>query len=98
MHAVSRRTYVCATRALSASLHAPRMQHSPRHGALCVLVRCMHWLRTTMATAITANAAIQQACSAPANTTKRRGRPDDALIPGTRVSSWRVETELGRGG
>jgi serine/threonine protein kinase len=29
---------------------------------------------------------------------RRRGRPDDALAVGSRVSSWRVEGELGRGG
>jgi serine/threonine-protein kinase len=29
---------------------------------------------------------------------RRRGRPDDALTPGTRVSAWKVEHELGRGG
>jgi serine/threonine-protein kinase len=34
----------------------------------------------------------------PAKVVRRRGRPDDALIPGSRVSSWRVEDELGRGG
>jgi serine/threonine-protein kinase len=29
---------------------------------------------------------------------RRRGRPDDALCIGSRVSSWRVDEELGRGG
>lgn len=29
---------------------------------------------------------------------RRRGRPDDALAVGSRVSSWKVEGELGRGG
>src|SRR6185312_2287917 len=29
---------------------------------------------------------------------RRRGRPDDALPVGSKVSSWRVEGELGRGG
>src|SRR4051812_2476922 len=29
---------------------------------------------------------------------RRKGRPDDALALGSRVSSWRVEGELGRGG
>jgi len=29
---------------------------------------------------------------------RRRGRPDDALPVGSKVSSWRVESELGRGG
>jgi serine/threonine protein kinase len=34
----------------------------------------------------------------PAPTRRRRGRPDDALPVGSKVSSWRVEGELGRGG
>src|SRR5688572_15133423 len=29
---------------------------------------------------------------------RRKGRSDDTLDVGTRVSSWRVESELGRGG
>ncbi|HUS30231.1 MAG TPA: serine/threonine-protein kinase [Kofleriaceae bacterium] len=51
-----------------------------------------------VAHAIPASAATQLACDAPAKNLRRKGRPDDALIPGSRVSSWRVETELGRGG
>ena len=50
-----------------------------------------------MATAITANVdALQRPASDP--TLKRRGKPDDGLVAGSRVSSWRVEGELGRGG
>ncbi|HSD89991.1 MAG TPA: serine/threonine-protein kinase [Kofleriaceae bacterium] len=51
-----------------------------------------------MAHAIPATAAMQPACDAPAKALRRRGRPDDALIRGSRVSSWRVEAEIGRGG
>ena len=35
---------------------------------------------------------------ASAHAPRRKGRPDDALQIGTRVSSWRVDGELGRGG
>jgi serine/threonine-protein kinase len=53
-----------------------------------------------MATAITANAdALLRPASDPANTvSRRRGKPDDGLTRNARVSSWRVESELGRGG
>src|SRR5512143_670575 len=53
-----------------------------------------------MAHAIPATAATQPGCDAPAKALplRRRGRPGDALIAGSRVSSWRVEAELGRGG
>jgi eukaryotic-like serine/threonine-protein kinase len=65
-----------------------------------VLVRCMHKQPSTMATALPASAVTLPASEAPARSPslRRKGRPDDALIPGSRVSSWRVETELGRGG
>jgi serine/threonine protein kinase len=51
-----------------------------------------------MAHAITATPA---ALAQPANESsalRRRGRPDDGLAVNSRVSSWRVERELGRGG
>lgn len=38
------------------------------------------------------------ASAQPVKALRRRGRPDDALVPGSRVSSWHVESELGRGG
>src|SRR6185436_11733356 len=34
----------------------------------------------------------------PPSRRSKRGRPDDALAVGSRVSSWKVEAELGRGG
>ena len=48
-----------------------------------------------MATAAPAPS-LQLAQPAPAR--RRRGRPDDALPVGSKVSSWRVDGELGRGG
>jgi serine/threonine protein kinase len=53
-----------------------------------------------MAHAITANAdGLQRPASDPANQhTRRRGIPDDGLARNSRVSSWKVEGELGRGG
>src|SRR6185312_12863015 len=50
---------------------------------------------STMATAVPAPT-LQLAPPAPAR--RRRGRPDDALPIGSKVSSWRVDGELGRGG
>jgi serine/threonine-protein kinase len=49
---------------------------------------------STMATAVTASTALPSAARAR----RRRGRPDDALSKGARVSSWQVGRELGRGG
>lgn len=53
-----------------------------------------------MAHAITANAdALLRPASDPANAlSRRRGIPDDGLARNSRVSSWKVEGELGRGG
>jgi eukaryotic-like serine/threonine-protein kinase len=53
-----------------------------------------------MAQAITANAdALLRPASDPANALqRRRGIPDDGLARSSRVSSWKVEGELGRGG
>lgn len=50
-----------------------------------------------MSHAIITDGVARQACeSTPPR--RRRGRPDDALAVGSRVSSWKVEAELGRGG
>src|ERR1041385_1317335 len=70
--------------------------HSPRHTAHSVLVHRVHMQLCTMAHAIPACAAALPLASDARP--RRRGRPDDALIAGSRVSSWRVERELGRGG
>ena len=53
-----------------------------------------------MATAITApSAGLPRPASDPtALVSRRRGKPDDGLAVGSRVSSWKVEKELGRGG
>ena len=51
-----------------------------------------------MAHTTSAVAATPPVSHAPSKLVRRKGRPDDALIPGSRVSSWRVEAELGRGG
>jgi serine/threonine-protein kinase len=53
-----------------------------------------------MATAITAHAdAHPRPASDPANTVaRRRSKPDDGLSVGSRVSAWKVDGELGRGG
>src|SRR5687768_5064349 len=52
-----------------------------------------------MAHAITANpVALPRPASDPAAQLRRRGKPDDGLAANSRVSSWRVEQELGRGG
>jgi serine/threonine-protein kinase len=50
---------------------------------------------SVMAVAITAESV---PLPPPAPARRRRARPDDALPVGSRVSSWRVERELGRGG
>ncbi len=39
-----------------------------------------------------------QASDPAARAPRRRGKPDDGLVAGGRVSAWRVEHELGRGG
>ncbi len=49
-----------------------------------------------MAAATNANEVVRQACDTPVR--RRRGRPDDALVVGSRVSAWKVDGELGRGG
>jgi serine/threonine-protein kinase len=46
----------------------------------------------------TATSRTTAAFPAPEQLRRRRPRPDDALACGSRVSSWRVERELGRGG
>ena len=53
-----------------------------------------------MASAITPQSAAQvRPASDPAHAvSRRRGKPDDGLAASSRVSSWRVERELGRGG
>ncbi|HEX5059051.1 MAG TPA: serine/threonine-protein kinase [Kofleriaceae bacterium] len=52
-----------------------------------------------MAAAVANPDAVLQRASDPANAlTRRRGRPDDGLTAGSRVSSWKVDSELGRGG
>jgi serine/threonine protein kinase len=51
-----------------------------------------------MAHATNANVTAHRACEGTQPVRRRRGRPDDALAVGSRVSSWRVESELGRGG
>jgi eukaryotic-like serine/threonine-protein kinase len=72
----------------------------PRCSRSCALVHSLHWLPSTMAHAITANAdAHLRPASDPANAlSRRRGIPDDGLARNSRVSSWKVEGELGRGG
>jgi serine/threonine protein kinase len=52
-----------------------------------------------MATATSATSdALLRPASDPAAVPRRRGRPDDGLVAGSRVSAWKVEHELGRGG
>lgn len=51
-----------------------------------------------MAHAINAPEAARPACESTPPVRRRRGRPDDALAIGSRVSTWKVEGELGRGG
>ena len=61
----------------------------------------MHCVRSTMAHNISAPVVPRPACDTHATTphpSHRRGRPDDALAIKSRVNSWRVEGELGRGG
>ena len=59
----------------------------------------MHWLGTTMATAMTASSvALPRPASDPASIARRRGAPDDGLTRSARVGSWCVTGELGRGG
>jgi eukaryotic-like serine/threonine-protein kinase len=54
----------------------------------------MHWLRSTM----TANVSTRPVAEQTPPVRRRRGKPDDALAVGSRVSAWKVESELGRGG
>jgi serine/threonine protein kinase len=58
----------------------------------------MQMQATTMAHATNATATARPACEATPPARRRRGKADDALSAGARVSSWKVETELGRGG
>jgi serine/threonine-protein kinase len=51
-----------------------------------------------MAVATSPHVIARPACGDTPPLRRRRGRPDDALVVGSRVSAWRVEGELGRGG
>lgn len=80
----------------------------PRCSGTCAVVYSLHWPWFTMARATTADpVALPQPTSgstsdstsdSTAKLVRRRGRPDDGLCVGSRVSSWRVDAELGRGG
>ena len=72
----------------------------PRSSSRRALVRSLHWLRSTMATATTATTGDPPppASDRGAALPRRRAKPDDGLAIASRVSSWRVEGELGRGG
>ncbi len=62
------------------------------------LVRCMHMQPLTMPHAISTNVTARPAVEQTRPVRRRRGRTDDALPIGSRVSSWKVDGELGRGG
>lgn len=81
------------------------------------LARRLHWVRSTMSQAPSANVTTRPAIASSAEARsepnrraesieqtpeprrrRRRGGSDDALAVGARVSAWKVEAELGRGG